>query len=378
MNNTILTGLIMVKNQEKSILETIDSVKELCDKIIVIDTGSTDNTVRNIKSSYPNINIYFEDWEENYGCMRNKCLKYVSIEEWILFIDSDEIIKSDCSYEDIHYFLNHIDSLCSNSDIVCTFKQLHVGRTSFYHTERIIKKTDSIYYYGYVHEEPRSKKNLIKFNTDIEIINKGSSKAELEKFDKKKRYTRLLMKNICEEPDNPRWYTLLTPLSIEYGILTLNEYGKMLENQILFDTNLPLSDINLRKTPYLPILLERYCVHLIKINKFIKAKEYISFSKKIFPNNVNFIIYEESLFLKEMDIECSSRLQNIINFMKKNDSSVIHEVSEGTEEGLSGIVVKLLIILGRYHDAKKIANQITDGMILDMLNLEINVLKQIE
>lgn len=79
-----------------------------------------------------------------------------------------------------------------------------------------------------------------------------------------------------------------------------------------------------------------------------------------------------------MDIECSSRLQNIINFMKKNDSSVIHEVSEGTEEGLSGIVVKLLIILGRYHDAKKIANQITDGMILDMLNLEINVLKQIE
>ena len=38
-------ALIMVKNEEKSIKTTIDSLKGYINTIIVYDTGSTDNTL---------------------------------------------------------------------------------------------------------------------------------------------------------------------------------------------------------------------------------------------------------------------------------------------------------------------------------------------
>lgn len=44
-----LIGLIMVKNQEDNVLNALKSISKICDSIIVVDTGSTDDTVNRIK-----------------------------------------------------------------------------------------------------------------------------------------------------------------------------------------------------------------------------------------------------------------------------------------------------------------------------------------
>ena len=48
-NNIFLTGLIMVKNQEKNIVNAIKSIQKYCDLLVIVDTGSTDKTIENIK-----------------------------------------------------------------------------------------------------------------------------------------------------------------------------------------------------------------------------------------------------------------------------------------------------------------------------------------
>jgi glycosyltransferase involved in cell wall biosynthesis len=51
INNKMQIGaLIMVKNEEKSIKTTIDSLKGYINSIIVYDTGSTDDTISIIKN----------------------------------------------------------------------------------------------------------------------------------------------------------------------------------------------------------------------------------------------------------------------------------------------------------------------------------------
>lgn len=44
-NDVFLTGLIMVKNQEKNIINAIKSIQKYCDLLVIVDTGSTDKTV---------------------------------------------------------------------------------------------------------------------------------------------------------------------------------------------------------------------------------------------------------------------------------------------------------------------------------------------
>lgn len=51
ISSTNLVGLIMVKNQEDYILKTIASIYSICDYIVVVDTGSTDETINRIKKN---------------------------------------------------------------------------------------------------------------------------------------------------------------------------------------------------------------------------------------------------------------------------------------------------------------------------------------
>ena len=41
---------MIVKNEERSLSRTLESAKELVDEIIIVDTGSTDNTIQIAKS----------------------------------------------------------------------------------------------------------------------------------------------------------------------------------------------------------------------------------------------------------------------------------------------------------------------------------------
>ncbi|MEK6967504.1 MAG: glycosyltransferase [Nanoarchaeota archaeon] len=89
---TITFGMI-VKNEEKFLPACLESIKELADEIIVVDTGSTDKTIEIAKSF--GAKIIHHKWQLNMSKARNEYIK-AATKDYILSLDADErIAKQD-------------------------------------------------------------------------------------------------------------------------------------------------------------------------------------------------------------------------------------------------------------------------------------------
>lgn len=80
---------IIVKDEEKTLANCLESVKNLVEEIIVLDTGSTDKTVK-IAEDF-GAKIYYYQWNDDFSEARNEALKYVT-KDWVLVLDADEVL----------------------------------------------------------------------------------------------------------------------------------------------------------------------------------------------------------------------------------------------------------------------------------------------
>lgn len=87
-----LSLCMIVKDEETFIGICLDSVKDVVDEIIIVDTGSSDQTIP-ICQSY-GANIYEMPWNDNFADARNYALKQAT-GDWILWMDADERLDSD-------------------------------------------------------------------------------------------------------------------------------------------------------------------------------------------------------------------------------------------------------------------------------------------
>ncbi|SVB03265.1 uncharacterized protein METZ01_LOCUS156119, partial [marine metagenome] len=46
INNPILSLCMIVRNEEKNLSSCLESVEDIVDEMIILDTGSTDNTIQ--------------------------------------------------------------------------------------------------------------------------------------------------------------------------------------------------------------------------------------------------------------------------------------------------------------------------------------------
>lgn len=78
---------MMVKDEENCITRCLDSVIDLVDEIVIVDTGSTDKTI-DICRSY-NARVFNYAWNNNFAEARNFGLDKVT-QDWVLWLDADE------------------------------------------------------------------------------------------------------------------------------------------------------------------------------------------------------------------------------------------------------------------------------------------------
>ncbi len=84
-----LTLCTIVKNEEATLLQTLDSVKGVVDEIVVVDTGSGDRT-REIARDF-GARVYEFEWCDDFAAARNESLKHAR-GDWILVLDADEVL----------------------------------------------------------------------------------------------------------------------------------------------------------------------------------------------------------------------------------------------------------------------------------------------
>jgi len=85
----MISVCILAKNSELTIGKTLASVHSF-PEVIVLDNGSTDDTIR-VAKSFPNVRVV-ETIFSGFGPLRNEAASHAS-NDWILALDTDEIIS---------------------------------------------------------------------------------------------------------------------------------------------------------------------------------------------------------------------------------------------------------------------------------------------
>lgn len=99
MNKPNLTVIILTKNENLHIRRCIDSLKDVCKRIIVVDSFSDDNTL-SILSEYKGIVDIYQNPFINHAAQFQWGLDNIDIEtEWIMRMDADEYIEEDLQQE---------------------------------------------------------------------------------------------------------------------------------------------------------------------------------------------------------------------------------------------------------------------------------------
>lgn len=80
---------MIVKNEEKVLARCLDSIVDLMDEIIIVDTGSTDDT-KKIAQKYTK-NIYDFEWVDDFSAARNFSFSKAT-KDYIYVADADEVI----------------------------------------------------------------------------------------------------------------------------------------------------------------------------------------------------------------------------------------------------------------------------------------------
>lgn len=102
---------MIVKNEEKVLARCLDSLKDLVEEIIIVDTGSTDAT-KQIAANYTD-KIYDFEWIDDFSAARNFSFSKATM-DYIYVADADEVIDE----ENRQRFLLLKECLLSEIDIV--------------------------------------------------------------------------------------------------------------------------------------------------------------------------------------------------------------------------------------------------------------------
>ena len=142
-----ISACYIVKNEEKTLPRSIDSLKAAVDEIVLIDTGSTDRTIE-IANSY-GAKVIKTTWQDDFSAPRNLAIDNAT-GDWIIFLDADEFF----AYPDkvrpaIEKLSNETTIIIPRINIDADNNNKEINRNN---DLRIFRNVEYLRYRGMIHE----------------------------------------------------------------------------------------------------------------------------------------------------------------------------------------------------------------------------------
>lgn len=226
-----ISACVIVKNEAKNISKWLHSMRQAADEMIVVDTGSTDNTKEIARAG--GAAVYDFKWCDDFAKAKNFAIDKAA-GNWILFPDADEyfpdeaVVKIRPQLEEINDKpVNYL--MCRLINIDTDNNNEH--KNSFYQV-RIFRNLPEIRYSGNIHEalDPMDMGKLMPAPRDVFIYHTGYSSSIIEM--KLKRNLQMLKDDIKENGESEIHYKPLADCYFGMG-----EYEKVVEyDQKMIDT----------------------------------------------------------------------------------------------------------------------------------------------
>jgi len=213
---------MIVKNEEAVLARCLDSIKDVIDEIIIVDTGSTDET-KNIASRYTNLVFDFE-WINDFSAARNEAFSKATM-DYQMWLDADDVFPEISAKQ-----LLELKSILDPSTDVVTMKYVtHFdadGNPILVSTrERLTKREKNFIWQDPIHEFIQMVGKIVR--TDIEVHHKREKKEE-------RSYRNL---NIYEhmESEIKKNGGSFTPRQLYYFARELKDHANWLKSSYYFE-----------------------------------------------------------------------------------------------------------------------------------------------
>lgn len=313
-----ISACVIAKNEEENISRSILSYKNIVDEIILVDTGSEDNTVVIAKGL--GAKVFHFTWRNDFSSAKNFALSKAT-GDWIIFLDADEYIEMETAVK-IPAILKKINNDFSLEAL--SIKMLHTngfkGRIiSENPSIRVFRNRKDIKFEGSIHEKPLVNgaplHALNPTNLNLKIIHTGYEVGDklIAKFE---RNLKLLEKQLMTDKVDAMtfYYLSATYSSLGNPELAIKYGQKALEDKTLFKSVVA-------HKPYVFILkamlerLSEYSYEEIQrvignaVSKFPNHPEIIRLRAELYKKNK---MYDEAFSDYALSLELNDNFQDFL------------------------------------------------------------------
>jgi glycosyltransferase involved in cell wall biosynthesis len=181
-------GLAMIiKNEAQNLEKSLLPLAGLFEEIIVVDTGSTDDSTLLAKKAGATVLNF--TWQDNFSQARNFGLEKATT-DYILWLDGDNSISS----QDILALRKVMEGQKENSPFILEVLEKVIPQGDRLWQKRVFPNSKEVRFVGHIHEQLDHPKTWPVIKTNLEIKHWGYSQARLA-TQKGERNLKLLLKD---------------------------------------------------------------------------------------------------------------------------------------------------------------------------------------
>ena len=154
-----ISACYIVRNEAAKLARSLESLRGAADEIVVVDTGSTDDTRKVAEQN--GARVFSFPWQDDFSAARNVSLTHAT-GDWILVVDADEYFPDGMARN----LRQAIRRYGKEKDLLLLVRreldedQGKVLLDSY--VPRVLRRVNGLAYEGAIHEEPRHKGKVIE------------------------------------------------------------------------------------------------------------------------------------------------------------------------------------------------------------------------
>lgn len=203
-----ISACYIVKNEAKNLAKSIKSLKNQVNEIVVVDTGSTDNTM--VVARKLGARVYSFPWQDDFSKARNFALSKAK-GEWLVLLDADEYFTAKTAGN-----IRQVIRQAQQADgLLIQMVNYDVDKAEiqdYFYQLRIVRNQQGLHYEGKIHEELKlSDGKSMKFlripPEMLEIYHTGyASSVSRQKLERNLKLLQQAVDNGQSEADLARYF----------------------------------------------------------------------------------------------------------------------------------------------------------------------------